>query len=235
LPPDRYRPTEKNFQTRHGCTIPVRILGSKLRAGAKPLLGEIVVDANGGSAVLPVRVKIPVRPFPKGYASDVLAGVCSPRHLAVRAKRNPKEACLLFEEGAVKDWYTSNGWTYPIEQIAGQGVGAVQQFFEALGLTTPPKLEIDTGPMQLRVKAGETVAILMTVRTHEGKPVYARAWSDRDCVAVGPIRAKGAKVQIPLTVLSPAAPGTTVEAQVTVEGNGKQCFVVPITVTSTKR
>src|ERR1019366_8622018 len=100
--------------TRSVGTIPVRVVGSKLRAGSKRLHGEIVVDTNGGTITVPVWADVPIRPFPKGvYANDVLAGARSPREIAVKAKEHPDEAALLFAQSAVKTWYESNGWTYP--------------------------------------------------------------------------------------------------------------------------
>jgi len=229
-------PSQKMFQSRVGCSIPVLIRGSKLRAGLKPLLGEIIVDSNGGTIAVPVRADIPIRPFPKGvYASDVLAGVRLPRELALRAKKAPKEAGLLFEQGAVKAWYISNGWTYPIDGADGQGAGAVQQFFEALGLTEPPRLEIDTQLLTFKGKAGETLSACLTLRTRDAKPVYAQAWSNCEWLKVGAIQYLGAKVQIPVELVIPADQEEIAQARLTIQGNGKQQFIVPVTVTVRKR
>ena len=91
------------FQTRNICTIPVRALGSKLRAGMKPLQGEIVVDTNGGAVTMKVLADVPIMPFPKGvYANDSLAGAKSPQEIAKRSTKFPNEAAVLFETGAVK-------------------------------------------------------------------------------------------------------------------------------------
>jgi hypothetical protein len=225
------RPSEKMFQTRLGCSIPVLIRGSKLRAGLKPLLGEIIVDTNGGSVTVPVRIEVPIRPFPEGvYANDVLAGVRSPRELAARAKGFPNEAGLLFEQGAVKAWYASNGWTYPIEGADGLGAGAVQQFFETLGLTKPPRLEIDTNSLTFEGKVGESFQVLVTLRTGDGKPVYAQAWSNQEWVKLGALKYRGTKVQIPVEIVVPADGGDSAQAEVTIQGNAQQRFVVPVTV-----
>jgi hypothetical protein len=228
--------SQKMFQTRVGCAIPVLIRGSKLRAGLKPLLGEIIVDTNGGTIAVPVRADIPIRPFPRGvYASDVLAGVRLPRELAVKAKKSPKEAGLLFEQGAVKAWYASNGWTYPIDGADGRGAGAVQQFFEALGLTEPPRLEIDTPLLTFKGQAGDVLSAYLTLRTRDAKPVYAQAWSNCEWAKVGAIQYLGTRVLIPVEVVIPANQGETAQARLTIQGNGKQQFVVPVTVTVKKR
>jgi hypothetical protein len=232
--PLRGGPTEKMFQTRMGCSIPVRVLGSKLRAGLKPLLGEIIIDTNGGAATIPVRASVPIRPFPK-QPNNVLAGVRLPRELAVRAKQYPNEAGVLFEQGAVKVWYASNGWTYPIEGADGRGAGAVQQFFEALGLTKPPRLEIDPGFLVLKGKVGEVLSGTLTVRTRDARPVYAHGWSNQEWVSLGPPKYLGTRVQFPVTITVPGDQGKTAEARVTLQGNAKQQFVVPVTVTVTRR
>ncbi len=229
---ERGAPTQKMFQTRNMCTIKVRVLGGKLRAGLQSLQGEIVIDTNGGAVTIPVRADVPIRPFPKGaYANDSLAGALSPHEIAVKAKEHPQDAAVLFEHGAVKAWYENNGWTYPIEGSEGSGKGAVQQFFEALGLTRPPVLKIDTAFLMFRGKAGQCLSRRVTLSTEEAKPVYAHAWSDQDWVKFGPIKFLGNRVKIPVEVTVPPRPGETVLAQVTIRGNGKQQFVVPVTLT----
>jgi len=232
-PPSRCAPAaEKFFQARHGCAIPVRVLGSKLRAGLKPLHGEIMVDTNGGAAVAAVRATVPIRPFPRGDGpANVLADVRSPRELAVQARRFPQEAGRLLEQGAVKAWYASNGWTYPIQDAAAGGASAVQQFFEALGLTSPPRLQIDTASLALQGKAGETLTAQVTLASADRKPVYAQAWSDQEWVTAGPPQYLGSRVRIPVQIVVPFQPGKAALAHLTIQGNARQRFVVPITVT----
>jgi hypothetical protein len=229
---DRTGPSQKMFQTRSICTIKVRVLGHKLRAGSKPLQGEIVVDTNGGMRTLLVRADVPIVPFPKGgHANDALAGAKSPHEIALRAKQFSNEAAILFEQGAVKAWYASNGWIYPIEGSEGSGKGAVQQFFEALGLTKPPRLAIDSNYLRFKGRIGERLSARATLSTEEAKPVYAHAWSNQDWVTFGPIKYLGNKVRIQVEVVVPALPGQTVLAEVIIQGNGKQQFVVPLSVT----
>lgn len=229
---DRSGPAQKMFQTRNFCNIPVRVLGHKLRSGHKALEGEIVVDTNGGTIALTVRADVPVIPFPKGaFANDALAGARSPHEIAVKAKQFPAEAAILFEQLAVKGWYESNGWTYPVEGSAGSGKGAVQQFFEALGLTRPPLLQIDTGFLMFKGRPGEFLSRRMTLSTEEAKPVYAQVWSNQEWLNFGPIKYLGNKVRIFVEIVTPAQPGATLQAEVIVQGNGQQRFVVPVTLT----
>ena len=225
---DRVGPNSvKMFQTRNFCSITVSVLGKKLRAGLQPMQGEIVIDTNGGTLTVPVRANVPIRPFQR----DVLAGATSPREIAQKAKQFPAEAAGLFEQGAVKAWYASNGWTYPIEGTEGSGKGAVQQFFEALGLTAPPRLQLGTPALTFHGNPGEFLVHHVRVLTDEMKPVYAQAWVNQDWMKVGPIVYLGNKVKVPILVTVPARPGETFEGQVLVRGNGRQEFVVPVSVT----
>jgi hypothetical protein len=219
------------FQTRHAYNLAVRVLGSKLRAGRKPLEGQIVIDTNGGTLTFKVRASVPIRPFPKGkYANDSLAGAKSPHELAVKAKAHPQEAAALFEQGAVSAWYASNGWTYPVQDTKGTGKGAVQQFFEALGLTKPPQLEISGGRIVCKARAGQRLVKHVTLSTKESRYVYAQAWSNQEWVKAGTTKAQGNTAVVPLHIDVPARPGETLHANVTVQGNGQQRFVVPVTL-----
>ena len=128
----------KSLQFSHELSLNVKVVSDRLRAGNKPLLGSLVVETNGGAATIRVRAEVPITPFPPG----VLAGAKSPRQVAEKAKANPKGAAPLFENGTVAKWYKDNGWTYPVQGPSSSGLGAVQQFFEALGLTPPPKVDI---------------------------------------------------------------------------------------------
>lgn len=64
----------KLFQTRDSYNLSIRVLGNKLRAGLKPLEGQIVVDTNGGRQKITVRATVPVRPFPKGEGAPERPG-----------------------------------------------------------------------------------------------------------------------------------------------------------------
>src|SRR5439155_22139355 len=134
-----------------------------------------VVESNGGSFDIPVQATVPIKPFPDG----VLAGARSPRQIAEKAKANPKEAAALFERGAVAKWYKENGWTYPVRGPAASGLGAVQQFFEALGLTPPPKVGVSSRRLDMKGEPSAVVSDKLEIKTDEKRPVYAHAVSDQ--------------------------------------------------------
>ena len=194
----------KLFQTRDTYTVSVRVMGSKLRAGKQPLEGQIVIDTNGGRETVAVRATVPARPFPNGQAAyHVLAGATSPREIAVKAKAHPQEAAVLFEQGAVKAWYESNGWTYPIRGTQAKGKASLQQFFEALGMSKPPRLEINTERFVCQGRVGHCLTKKVLLHTTEAKFVHAEAHSNRDWIKVLPATSQGNSVAVPLRIEIP--------------------------------
>ena len=218
---------QKMFQCRQETTVPVQVIGKALRANAKPLVGKLVVESNGGVIEVPVRVSVPIKPFPDG----VLAGAKAPRQIAEKAKASPKEAAVLFASGAVAAWYESNGWTYPVQGPSATGLGAVQQFFEALGLVAAPKVTISTESVQFRGAAGAHLEQIIQVNTVEKRPVYAHAVSKSAWLQIGKVQLKGQTAHIPLMIESvPSMPGEELQSRVEVAANGNQSFTVNVTL-----
>jgi hypothetical protein len=216
---------QKLFQFGVETAIPVHIRGQHLRAGTKPLEGKLVIESNGGSATLTVRAEVPVKPFPDG----VLAGALSPRQVADKALQQPKAAAPLFEKGAVAEWFTHNGWTYPVQGPSASGLGAVQQFFEALGLAKAPKVEITTLSISLNGQVGQALQGTIEVKSEEKRPVYAYATCDQPWANVARAKLNGRIATIAVRVPSvPNRPGETLRANLHVTGNGNQRFVVPL-------
>ena len=219
--------TEKHFQFGHELALPVRVVGDRLRAGKKPLEAQLVVESNGGTATVTIRAEVPVTPFPDG----VLAGATTPRKIAEKAKAHPKEAGALFERGEVAAWYKANGWTYPVQGPAASGLAAVQQFFEALGLTPAPKVQISVKSIALAGAPGEPLRYNIEVKTEEKKPIYAHGTSNQPWLEVGRPKINGRVAAVPVSVPAvPNNPGQRLTASVTVQSNGNQRFIVPVTL-----
>lgn len=125
-----------HFEFAQEFTAPAYVRGSALQANNRPYAAALRVESDGGNAEVPVAVAVPVVPFPEG----VLAGAVSRRRLAEEALAKPRESAALFASGAVARWYEANGWVYPCPGPVAPGNAALQQFFEALGLTAPPAL-----------------------------------------------------------------------------------------------
>jgi hypothetical protein len=221
--------SQKHFQFGSDTTIPVHVQANRLRASNKSLEGRLIIDSNGGTAVVTVRAEVPVKPFPEGVLKDAR----SPRQLAEKAKHAPKEAAELFERGAVARWYSDNGWTYPIAGLAPKGPAAVQQFFEVLGLTIPPKVELREKAVALRGNIGDSLRCELEVVNEEkkAKPVFAHALSNQPWLEVGRASLHGRIAKIPLVVPSvPNREGAILSARVVVIANGNQRFIVPVTL-----
>ncbi len=218
---------EKIFQFGVETTIPVHVKGKRLRAGNKPLQGKLSVESNGGGVTVFVRIEVPPKPFPEG----VLNGALTPRQVAEKAKVAAKEAAAFFENGTVAEWYKSNGWTYPVQGPPASGLGAVQQFFEALGLTPPPKVDISERAIKLEATAGTSVRHVLEIKSQEKRPVYAHGTSNVPWLEIGRAKLNGRVAFIPILVPNvPDRAGETLTAKVTVQANGNQRFVVPVTL-----
>jgi hypothetical protein len=216
---------QKLFQCVDRTTVVVNVRGELLRAGGKPPQGRLVIDSNGGRVTVAVRGTIVIVPFPDGP----LGGATTPRELADKCRQHPRDAAALFETGAVARWYVANGWDYPVRGALAGGVAAVQQFFEALGLVRPPRVELSRDAVRLEGTEGERVEEAFVVRTAEKKPIYAWATADRRWLQVSLRQVSGTDVQVVLAATVPAGV-QVMQATVTVTANGGQRFVVPVTL-----
>jgi hypothetical protein len=215
----------KLFQFLHDSTIPVVIRGKALSASNKLVSGKLVLESAGKLIEVPVKIEVPVLPFPEG----VLMGATTPRQVAEKAKAQPKEAADLFARGAVARWYQTNGWTYPVQEPSASGLAAVQQFFEALGLTAPPKVGINVAEVRLSGRAGEAVRSMVVLTTQEKKPVFAHATSDQDWLQVNEVQFEGRSATVHLRISNvPDRGGETLRANLSVVSNGRQKFVLPV-------
>ncbi len=216
---------EKVFQCRHALTLPVQVLGKALRAADRPLEGQVLIESNGGTASVIVRAEVPVQPYPEG----ALAGARTPRQLAEKARLNPRGAASQFEKGAVTAWYEANGWTYPVQGPASSDLGAVQQFFEALGLVKPPKVEMRERVVALHGRPGESLEHFLELRTEERRHVFAHGSSSEPWLRVGPAALAGPIARLPLRIEAvPDQPGQRLCAQVQVVANGNQRFTLEV-------
>jgi hypothetical protein len=142
--------------------------------------GKLTVVTNGGVAELPLRLDLVARPF----SVAPFQGVKAQRELAERMKQQPKAAVPLLESGEVRRWFETNGWTYPVAGPEVRGVAAVQQFFEAMGLSKPPVVHVSPAEVRLRCKYPDTARFELSLSTPAKKWVYATIASDSPWVKV---------------------------------------------------
>ena len=219
---------EKMFQFGVESIIPVRVRGQYLRAGSKPLEGHLLIDSNAGETVtVTFKADVPITPYPDGP----FAGAVTPRQVAEKAKANPKEASPYFENGAIAKWYASNGWAYPVQGPIMSSMGAIQQFFEALGVGKPPKVDFNPKSLDLQGAVGKTVETSIEVSTADKKVVYGWATCDQPWVEIGKTKLGRAAATIPITIRIPSPCPPLLQATLNVVGNGNKKTTVPLKVT----
>lgn len=135
---------------------------------------RLQVITNGGIVEVPVRLDLVSVPFPKAP----FQGASTPRELAERMRAQPKPAVGLLESGEVERWFNSNGWAYPVQGSTAKGVAAVQQFFEGMGLSKPPPLQLSDSELRFQCGVSEVVRGQLGLRTSAKKWVYAQVTSD---------------------------------------------------------
>ena len=217
----------KNFQTTGELTVPLRVVPEKLRASDKPLVAKLKIDSSGGSSVVLIRAEVPVTPF----QLMPLSGALNPRQIASKAKANAKEAAILFENGSVAKWYESNGWSYPVQGPSASGVGAIQQFFEALGLTPPPKTFINQTVVNLNGAPGQELVFELTVGTEDKRPVFAHGFADQSWITAKDPKLTGSSAILGFVIPQiPDRPGELLVSKIAVTSNGNQKFLVQVNV-----
>lgn len=217
--------TEKRFHFTQEYRIPLHIHAGRVRASDKPIEARVLVQSNAGAATILLRAEKQIKPFPAGP----LEGVRTPRQVAERAQASPREIVPLFESGAVAQWYASNGWVYPVKVPVASGVAAIQQFFEALGMTRAPKVEISHKEVHLSGYPGSSISLNVEVSTQERRPVFAHAQSEASWLEVSKPRLTGRTAVLPLLVPSvPDQPGQTLMTKLEVISNGNKRWRVPV-------
>jgi hypothetical protein len=230
---DKGNANQKLFQFGDTLSIPVKIRGKHVQARNKQQQGKLTVDTNAGKVDVLVKMDVTVKAFSEGF----LAGAKSPRQIAESVKANEKnkdkmkEAATLFESGAIAKWYKENNWTYPVQGPAASGMGAIQQYFEALGLMAPPKVSISERSVSLRGDVGGKAMHQIELKTEEKRPIYAHGVSDQGWLEVKRAQLNGRTATIQLVINKiPDQPGQTLKANVTIKSNGNQRFVVPVSL-----
>jgi hypothetical protein len=219
--------SSKLFSCLNETTIPIQVRGRALRASLQPQLCRLTIQSSGGCTEFVVKAEVP----PQTFAAGVLAGARTPRQLAEKARQSPREAARLFESGAVARWYRENGWSYPVEGESVAGLAAVQQFFDALGLSAPPKLQLSEQNITLSGRAGESVRHTIELSASEKRPVYARAVSDQGWLVVNGVDLEGSNAHVHLSVPTiPARAGETLWATLRITANSRQQFTVPVSL-----
>jgi hypothetical protein len=189
---------------------------------------KLTVVTNGGVVEVPLRMDLAAQPYPKAP----FQGVRTQREMAEKMRAQPKVAVPVLESGDVQRWFALNGWTYPVPGTPVKGVGGVQQFFEGMGVSKSPPVELAPRELRLTCKLNDTQKTHVTLQTAKKKWVFAEIRSDSSWLK--PIHTQVAgpqKASIPLEIdthhwgMEPRA-----EGKLTVEANGGQKLTLKVTV-----
>lgn len=225
LTPGEAGSPEKHFHFVTESRIPVQVHPARVRASPQPVEARLTIESNAGTSTVVVRAEKKVRPFPAGP----LAGLLTPRQVAEAAQKAPKEIAPLFESGAVARWYAANGWVYPVKIPAASGVAAIQQFFEALGLSKAPKVELRPHSFTVSGLPGDTLTLSLEVSSPEKRPVFAHVRSSVPWMEVEPSQLHGKTVVVPVSIPQvPDLPGDSLTAHLDVVSNGHVRWRVPV-------
>jgi hypothetical protein len=143
---------------------------------------KLTVVTNGGVVEVPLRMDLVAQPFSKAP----FQGARTQRELAERMKdkQKAKAAVPLLESGEVRRWFELNGWTWPVSGPEVKGVAAVQQFFEGLGLSKPPPLELSSSKGSFTCRYRDRVRVQFELQATSKKWVYAQVTSQQPWIKV---------------------------------------------------
>jgi hypothetical protein len=203
-------------------------LDTRVLLGGQTYTGKLTAITNGGIAEVPIRLDLAAAPFPQAPYQ----GASSPRDLAQRMQKNPKPAVALLESGDVSRWFAANGWSYPVDGEPAKGIGAVQQFFECLGLSKPPPLALSDSELRLQCQGDQVTVSQITLRTPSRKWVYAQVDSETPWLRIttptvsGPQQAQISFEVDPATLAADQVHQGTIR----IRANGNQKLMVRIQV-----
>lgn len=181
-------------------------------------IGRLRLITNGGVAEVSVQLDLEPAPLP----CRAFQGVRQPRELAELMRADPESAAALLEDGTISEWFTRNGWNYPVSGPSAEGVAAVQQFLEALGMARPPVVELSEALVECTCIYPESQPGQVLLQTAEESWVYAFAESEALWLRLASTRVSGWRqatlaFEIDASLLEP---GAVYEGDVTIVTNG---------------
>jgi hypothetical protein len=187
---------------------------------------KLTVVTNGGVVEVPVRMDLAAHPFPK----SPFQGARTPRELAEKMRTQPKHAVPMLESGEIAKWFAANGWNYPLRGGSAKGVAGVQQFFESMGLSKPPPVQLSQNEIRVNCTSARPARAQVVLQTTAKKWVYASVESDAPWLKIVTPQVAGAQqAAIEFEIDPRLAPRTRfVEGNVTVNANGGQTLTLRV-------
>lgn len=195
-------------------------------AAAQTYGGKLTVITNGGVVEVPVRMDLVAQPFPRAP----FQGAKTPRDMAERMRSQPKAAVPLLENGEIARWFAVNGWNFPVRGTPARGVAGIQQFFEAMGLSKPPPVNINQQEVRFACTYPETLRFQLNLYTSSRKWVYASVESDCAWLKVLTPQVSGPQqAAVGLEVDSRHMSGGMAQGQIKIIANAGQTLTVRVT------
>jgi hypothetical protein len=217
-------PAECLLRTMHDQKIGL-VIDTRGLASAQTYAGKLTVITNGGVVEVPVRMDLTAHPFGR----PPFQGAKTPREMAEKMRAQPKAAGPLLENGEIGRWFAGNGWNYPVRGVPARGVAGVQQFFEAMGLSKPPAVQISQPEVRFACVYPENARFQITLQTSARKWVYGNVESDSPWLKVlTPQVAGPQQAPISFEVTSRAAPRGRAEGRLSIVANSGQTLAVRV-------
>jgi hypothetical protein len=190
--------------------------------------GKLRIITNGGVDEVPIQVELQ----PHAFQRPPFHGAKTPRELAQKMRDQPKAAVPLLETGEVARWFASNGWNYPITGQPAPGVAGVQQFFEAMGLSKPPTVQLSQPAVRVMCVVPERPRFQIALFTQSKKWVYGNVATDVPWLAVLTPAISGAKTAPMVLEVEPRnlPAGNLADGMVQVLANGNQRLLLRVVV-----
>ena len=220
--------TDRSFQLIGDASLEIFIPEGQIRRSGRNLAGTLVLSTETGTIEIRLSAReADVLPFVGG----LFDGATSPRHIAEKARTKPREAAPVFLSGKLAEWYSANGWDYPVNGPVAPGLASVQQYFEAHGFAPSPKVVAEPLAIALRAVPGEKLTERIILKTDEKRHVYGYLASAVPWITVGELEANYQSAALPLEIdtnsLTEDAPLRTT---LVVVANGQQKFEIPVEV-----
>jgi hypothetical protein len=201
------------------------VIDTRGMASAQTYAGKLTVITNGGVVEVPVRLDLAPHPFGR----PPFQGAKTPREMAERMRAHPKQAVPLLETGEIGRWFSGNGWNYPVRGKPARGVAGVQQFFEAMGLSKPPAVQISQPEVRFACVYPEKARFQITLSTAARKWVYGDVDSDSPWLKVlTPHVAGPQQAAIAFEITSRSAPRGRAEGRLSIVANSGQTLAVHV-------
>jgi hypothetical protein len=200
-------------------------IDTRQMASAQTYVGKLTVITNGGVVEVPVRMDLMAHPFGR----PPFQGAKTPREMAERMRTNPKAAVPLLESGEIGRWFAGNGWNYPVRGVPAGGVAGVQQYFEAMGLSRPPPVQVSPPEVRFACVYPENARFQIKLHTPSRKWVYANVDSDSPWLKVLKPQVWGPQqAAIDFEIASRSAPRGRAEGRLNIVANSGQTLSVRV-------